>query len=124
MVKYPTWSYAEKPAGLLIMETLLGAAQVRNQIPLLEIARNVKSNTVPQVFYHRKGGSLFTMKKDLQTITQKAEASASDDAGMSECTSKHLNRRMLENLENCRLLWLANEFMERWKKLKKQKGDD
>ena len=55
--------------------TLLEAAEVRNHIPILEIAKNATEHEVPLVFYHRKCRSMFTMKRDLESLKRKADSS-------------------------------------------------
>ena len=73
--------------------TLLEAAKVRDHSPILEIAKQLKENEVPKIFYHRKCRSVFTMKRDLETLKRKADESTTDEAGSTDCTSKRLCRR-------------------------------
>ena len=48
--------------------TLLEAAKVRKHDGILKIARNVKEGEVPVLFYHRKCRSVFTLKRDLESL--------------------------------------------------------
>ena len=48
--------------------TLLEAAKVRNHSAILDVAKQVKEGEIPKIFYHRKCRSIFTMKRDLETI--------------------------------------------------------
>ena len=61
-------------------KTLINAACIRNFEPILRILEEVESDTVPDIWYHRKCWSIFTMKKTLQHIKNKKES------GSSECT--------------------------------------
>ena len=44
--------------------TLLEAAEIRKHEALLQIARNAQEGEVPEIFYHRKCRSAFTIKRD------------------------------------------------------------
>lgn len=57
--------------GLESWKTLLRAAEIRQHTTLLEIARGLGESEVPQIQYHRKCRSIFTMKKLLETITHR-----------------------------------------------------
>ena len=50
--------------------TLFEAAKIRKFTPVLD-AQNLEECEVPSVFYHRKCRSIFTMKRDLETIKRK-----------------------------------------------------
>ena len=52
-------------------QTLLEAAKVRNHTPILDIAKDLRENDVPTIHYHRKCRSLFTMKRELDTLKRK-----------------------------------------------------
>jgi len=43
---------------------LLEAAKVRNHQAVLDVAKTVQENHIPNIAYHRKCRSLFTMKRD------------------------------------------------------------
>ncbi len=75
--------------------TLLEAAKVRNYRPVLNVAEQVGEGEVPKIFYHRKCRSIFSMKRDLETIKRQREASFSDDMLSIEagCISKRPCRR-------------------------------
>jgi hypothetical protein len=53
--------------------TLLEAAKVRNHAPVLDIAKELADQEVPKIFYHRKCRSLFTVKRDLETLKRKQQ---------------------------------------------------
>lgn len=59
--------------------TLLEAAKVRHHSPILEIAKLLEGNEVPKIFYYRKCRSLFTLKRDLETLKRKADESLTDE---------------------------------------------
>lgn len=63
------------PQGYDSWITLLEVAEVRNHKLILEIAKNTKEHEVPLVFYHRKCTSMFTMKRDLESLKRKADSS-------------------------------------------------
>ena len=51
--------------------SLLRAAQIRNYLPLLDLANDVEENEIPEIIYHRKCRSIFTLKKTLDAIIKK-----------------------------------------------------
>lgn len=67
--------------------TLLEAAKVRNHSAILDAAKLVKEGEVPKIFYHRKCRSIFTMKRDLETIKRQREESVSDVRLSAEASS-------------------------------------
>jgi len=73
--------------------TLLEAAKVRNHVPILDVAKTLEDKEVPIMFYHRKCRSIFTMKRDLETLKRKAGESSSDLPGSSGCPPKRSSRR-------------------------------
>ena len=46
----------------------------------LDVAKTVEENHIPNITYHRKCRSLFTMKRDLESIKRKREESVDEDA--------------------------------------------
>ena len=62
------------PKDLDSLESLLKAAASRNHRPLLDLAENAKEGEIPTVSYYRKCRSLFTMKRELEKISQAAAA--------------------------------------------------
>ena len=46
------------------------AATIQNHRPLLDLAENVKKGEITHVSYQRKCRNLFTMKRDLESISQ------------------------------------------------------
>ena len=73
--------------------TLLEATKVRNHFPILQIAKLLEGNEVPNIFYHRRCRSLFTMKRDLKTLKRKADECLTDELGSTDCTSNKPCRR-------------------------------
>ena len=73
-------------------QTLYEAARVRSHAPILELAKHLEENEIPKFLYHRKCQSIFTMKRDLETLKSKANDSLSEDAGASS-SSKRLCKR-------------------------------
>ena len=67
--------------------TLLEAAKVRSHEPIISIAEDLVENELPNVYYHRKCRSIFTMKRDLKTVRMKRKASESFDNDIG-CSSK------------------------------------
>ena len=64
------------PKDLDSWKSLLKAATIRNHRLLLDLAENVKEGEIPHVSYHRKWRSLFTIKRDLESISQTAAAAS------------------------------------------------
>ena len=51
--------------------TLFEAAKIRKFTPVLDVTQNLEESEVPSIFYHRKCRSIFTMKRDSETIKRK-----------------------------------------------------
>ena len=51
-------------------KTLLNAASIRNQEPILEIAKTLKEGELPKVICHRQCRSIFTLKRKLDKSSQ------------------------------------------------------
>ena len=47
-------------------ETLVNAAQIRKFEPIVKILEEAGPDILPDIWYHRKCRSIFTMKEDLQ----------------------------------------------------------
>ena len=47
-------------------KTLLKAAQIRKHEPLLELAKDIPEEHIPDIKYHRKYHRIFTMKRELE----------------------------------------------------------
>ena len=73
-------------------QTLYEAVRVRSHAPIMELAKHLEGNKIPKILYHRKCRSIFTMKRDLETLKRKANDSLSEDAGASS-SSKRLCKR-------------------------------
>ena len=76
------------PKDLDSWKSLLKAATIRNHRPLLDLAENVKEGEIPHVSYHRKCRSLFTMKRDLESISQTTAAASQIPEFNMEAKSK------------------------------------
>ncbi len=89
-IHYDSVSTDEKltsPSDLASWKTLLKAAEVRCHQPLLDIAKSLKEDEVPKVFYHRQCRSVFTLKRDLTKILKTKEESSQCDEPPSKCQS-------------------------------------
>jgi len=75
-------------------ETLFEAAKVRMYNPIINAAKSLGDNEIPKIYYHRKCRSVFTMKRDLNTLKRKANTSPSDDLSFS---AKRMCRRPPES---------------------------
>lgn len=64
--------------------TLLEAAKVRNYAPVLELCTTLSGNEFPNIAYHRKCRSLFTMKKDLDSLKRKAIVIENEECSSSK----------------------------------------
>lgn len=74
-------------------KTLLDAAKLRNHVPILQIAKSLKQDEIPNLGYHRQCRSLFTMKRDLEALKRKAEHTCDDDNDTdTNCEAKRLSR--------------------------------
>ena len=49
-------------------KSLLNAAEIRQYKPILDLVETLKGKEIPDIRYHRKCRSIFTMKKDLDRI--------------------------------------------------------
>ena len=58
------------PKDLDSWKSLLRAASIRNHVPLHDLAENAKDGEIRPVTYHRKCRSLFTMKRELEKVSQ------------------------------------------------------
>ena len=54
--------------GLLSWKTLVRAAEIRQYVPILDLAKTVVGEELPTITYHRKCRSIFTMKRNLDKI--------------------------------------------------------
>ena len=54
------------PQSLDSWETLLNAAKIRKHVPLLEVVKTAFLGQIPQIFYHRKCHSYFTLKQGVE----------------------------------------------------------
>ena len=59
---------------------LLEAAKVRNHQAVLDVAKTVDENHIPNIAYHRKCRSLLTMKRDLESIKRKREGTVDEES--------------------------------------------
>ena len=80
-------------------QTLYEAARVRSHAPILELAKHLEGNKIPKILYHRKCRSIFTMKRDLETLKRKANDSLSEDAGASSSSKRLCKRSPWDNID-------------------------
>lgn len=68
--------------------TLVAAAEIRNYSPILNLLPTLSIGEIPDVKYHRKCRSLFTMKKDLDSLKRKIPSTDehSDEPPQKKCT--------------------------------------
>lgn len=66
------------PENFKSWTTLVNAAKIRNNAPVLELAKDLPEGKVPEVYYHRKCRQIFTMKRDLDSILTKQNAMQND----------------------------------------------
>lgn len=91
-------------------QTLLDAAKIRSHDPIVDIAKTQVEKEVPKIYYHRKCRSIFTIKRNLETIMKrKASESLSDDTA---CTSKRLCRRSSESRIYDAVCIFCNKFQK------------
>ena len=75
---------------------LLEAAKVRNHQPVLDVAKTVDENHIPNILYHRKCRSLFTMKRDLETLKRKRAETDGKDSNETTPTKRQCRRPSTE----------------------------
>ena len=56
------------PHDIQSWKSLLNAAEIRQYKPILDLVETLKEKEIPDIRYHRKCRSIFTMKKDLDMI--------------------------------------------------------
>ncbi len=76
-------------------QTLYEAARVRIHASILEVAKQLLEKEIPNIRYHRKCRSLFTIKRDLETMKRKASEGLIEDTDPSSpsTSSKRLCKR-------------------------------
>uniref|UniRef100_UPI00358F0FB3 uncharacterized protein n=1 Tax=Myxine glutinosa TaxID=7769 RepID=UPI00358F0FB3 len=82
------------PQNFESWKTLLRAAEIRQHASLLDIAKGLCEGEIPQVQYHRKCRSIFTMKKLLDAIVKKGTSvdSVEDSSRRPSRTAPELSR--------------------------------
>lgn len=73
------------------------AAEIRNHVGLMDLARRTPEGEWPQVLYHRKCRSVFTMKKllDAQVPKVQAEGSSARAARATPTSSRVLEEKCI-----------------------------
>lgn len=71
------------PQTIESWKTLLRAAQIRHHDPVLDVAKDTPEGEVPVIHYHRKCRIIFTMKKTLDAILAKEQATTSGSSSAS-----------------------------------------
>jgi len=78
--------------------TLLKAATIRKHNVIIDVAKQLNTGEVPEIYYHKKCRSFFTLKRDLDTIS-KTEADERLSLGEENVAiSKRLCRRPPESI--------------------------
>ena len=84
-----------KPANFDSWLTLLEAAKVRNNECILKLSElSSESMNVPEVWYHRQCRSLFTMKRDLETLKTRNEMASSAPGSSEDCSHSSKRRKI------------------------------
>ena len=73
-------------------QVMLEAAKVRNFAPILQLSETLAEKEIPQISYHKKCRSIFTMKNVLATLKRKANILTLDEDEGSEPSTKKKNR--------------------------------
>ena len=68
-------------------KTLLLAARKRNYTPLLKIADETPSNAIPKLAYHKTCRSMFTLKRDLDKLSQSLSSKSKRTSRVDTSTS-------------------------------------
>ena len=79
------------PTNLESWNALLRAATIRGYTPILNLAKDLPEGRMPDILYHRKCRSIFTMKKLLDSILAKQSStveSQTKDRRKSFCTKR------------------------------------
>ncbi len=77
------------PQSLDSWNSLVNAARIGKDAPILDLMKELAEEEIPSIYYHRKCRSIFTMKKLLETITKKE-----DKAGESEDSEVAISLRL------------------------------
>lgn len=80
------------PQNLDSWKTLLRAAEIRKHLPLLNLAKDLREGEIPTVHYHRRCRSIFTLKKSLDSITQKDSEKIASASEAAEGNSRRPSR--------------------------------
>ncbi len=83
------------PQTYVSWQALLEAVRIRSHDSIMEVAKHQVDKEVPKIYYHRKCRSVFTMKRDLETIVKKRSSESLGDG--AACSSKRLCRRSSES---------------------------
>ena len=62
------------PKTLSSWQTLLRAAQIRKYKPVLELAKDLSDEEIPDIQYHRRCRSIFTMKNTLDAMIERTNS--------------------------------------------------
>jgi len=65
-------------------KSLLKAAEIRQYKPILDLVESLKDEEIPDICYHRKCRSIFTMKKDLERISKDEGTSCNSKSSTSQ----------------------------------------
>ena len=77
---------------------MLKAATIRKHNAIIDAAKQLNTGEVPEINHHRKCRSVFTLKRDLDTISKTgADKKLSLDEENVDSSSKQLCRRLPES---------------------------
>ena len=93
-------------------QTLRRAAEIRQHGPVLSIAEPLKEGEVPNVQYHRKCRSIFTMKKTLDSILSKQDGSEPTEVSLRR-SSRHLPSTSTIHDKVCIFCGKSSKYLKR-----------
>ena len=73
--------------------TILNAAKIRQYSAITDLESTLEENEVPDIEYHRDCRSLFTMKRDLETLSKESKETVRESPSKFHLSSRGLSRR-------------------------------
>ena len=77
--------------------TLLEAAKIRSLQPILNLAKTVNEGKIPSIAYNRDCRSRFTLKRDLDSLEQKADGNIEGEEDYETGPSR-AKKRVMPNI--------------------------
>ena len=100
------------PQNLNSWKTLLRAAEIRQHLPILDLAKDLCEGEIPPVQYHRRCRSIFTLKKSLDSITQnKASAPEATEESLRRVSRAAPSKSVVYD-ENCIFCEKSSKYMK------------